>query len=99
MLDDDRLYRRTDAPLPPATKPKPKPKARKSRGTRTSKRRKLEESPQPSEAEADEADITQIDVKDEDGLEDADRRELHHITAALGSPRNGRIAKGSSCAP
>ena len=43
MLDDDRLYRQTEAPLPPtpvkAKKAKPKP--RRSRGTRSSKRRKL----------------------------------------------------------
>lgn len=62
VLDDNRLYRRTDAPLPPEPKKtKAKPKARKSRGTRTSKRRKLS-SPQDSEDE-------QEDVTDQVGNE------------------------------
>ena len=51
VLDDNRLYRRTDEPPPPPS-PKPKakskakktPKRTKSRGTRSSKRRKIEES-------------------------------------------------------
>lgn len=56
ILDDDRLYRRTEAPLPPEPKKakttKAKPKPRKSRGTRSSKRVKLS-SPQESEDERD----------------------------------------------
>ncbi|KAI7498655.1 hypothetical protein KC357_g139 [Hortaea werneckii] len=50
VLDDNRLYRRSDEPLPPPTppskaKPKSKPKkSTRSRGTRSSKRRKVEES-------------------------------------------------------
>jgi len=51
VLDDNRLYRRSDEPLPPPTpkstaKPKAKSKSSKktrSRGTRSSKRRKTEE--------------------------------------------------------
>ena len=50
VLDDNRLYRRTDEPPPPPT-PKLKPKAKskapkksKSRGTRASKRQRVEES-------------------------------------------------------
>lgn len=39
MLDDNRLYRRTDRPLPPAPqRPKKKAKSRSSRASRTSKR-------------------------------------------------------------
>ncbi|KAJ5544919.1 Zinc finger PHD-finger [Penicillium sp. DV-2018c] len=39
VLDDNRLYRRTDPPLPPPTKrPKKKAKSRSSRASRTSKR-------------------------------------------------------------
>lgn len=42
VLDDNRLYRRTDPPPPaPPPKAKSKAKARKSRGTRSSKRRKM----------------------------------------------------------
>lgn len=52
VLDDNRLYRRSDEPPPPPS-PKQKPKAKtkskvsknaKSKGTRASKRRKIEES-------------------------------------------------------
>ena len=39
VLDDDRLYRRTEPPLPPEPKPKPKPK--KTRNTRSNKRRRV----------------------------------------------------------
>ncbi|KAF2722831.1 hypothetical protein K431DRAFT_265967 [Polychaeton citri CBS 116435] len=50
VLDDNRLYRRSDLPIPPP-QPKPKPKkapSKKSRGraTRSSKRIKLEETPE-----------------------------------------------------
>lgn len=71
VLDDDRLYRRTDEPLPPPTpKPKAKPKAKKSskskakpptRGTRTSKRRKVEESEDEEVDDEHEADDTVMD--------------------------------------
>lgn len=72
VLDDDRLYRRTDAPLPPAPalKPKAKAKARKSRGSRASKRIKLDASAQESEAEGDEHENTEVDVKNDEPTED-----------------------------
>jgi len=45
VLDDNRLYRRTDEPLPPSRDPSPKPKKSKAkpkaRGSRASKRRKV----------------------------------------------------------
>ncbi|KAK3720362.1 hypothetical protein LTR37_003773 [Vermiconidia calcicola] len=59
VLDDNRLYRRTDEPPPPPS-PKPKakskatPKKNKGRGTRASKRRRVEE---VEEDEAEEADV------------------------------------------
>lgn len=60
VLDDNRLYRRTDEPPPPPTpklKPKKKaaPKKAKSRGTRASKRRKIEETSE-DEVEEQEAE-------------------------------------------
>ncbi|KEQ73741.1 hypothetical protein M436DRAFT_15482, partial [Aureobasidium namibiae CBS 147.97] len=72
VLDDDRLYRRTEAPLPPAPTPKPKAKAkaRKSRGSRASKRIKLDTSAQESEAEGDEHENTEVDVKNDEEPED-----------------------------
>lgn len=72
VLDDDRLYRRTEAPLPPAPAPKPKAKAkaRKSRGSRASKRIKLDTSVQESEAEGDEPENTEVDVKNDEETED-----------------------------
>ncbi|KAL5393304.1 hypothetical protein DPSP01_000128 [Paraphaeosphaeria sporulosa] len=51
VLDDMRMYRRTDAPPPPPPqKAKSKAKARKSRSSRTSKRRKTS-TPEPEEPE------------------------------------------------
>lgn len=41
LLDDDRLYRRTDPPIPEPPKKKAKAKPKKSKSTRSSKRRKL----------------------------------------------------------
>ncbi|KAI2794865.1 hypothetical protein POX_a01466 [Penicillium oxalicum] len=38
VLDDNRLYRRTDPPIPAPQRPKKKPKSRTSRGSRASKR-------------------------------------------------------------
>ena len=70
VLDDNRLYRRSDLPLPPPTPP-PKPKAkakakaksskklRSSRGTRSSKRRKVEDT---SDEEPEEAEV-EIDTE------------------------------------
>ncbi|KAK0647735.1 Reticulocyte-binding protein 2-like protein a [Lasiodiplodia hormozganensis] len=64
VLDDDRLYRRTDPPLPAAppqkSKPKSKAKPKKTKGTRASKRRRLSTSPSESDAE-----------QEEDGAQDA----------------------------
>ncbi|KAF2145336.1 uncharacterized protein K452DRAFT_243261 [Aplosporella prunicola CBS 121167] len=51
VFDDDRLYRRTDPPLPAAPKAKAKPRARKGKPTRGTKRRKLSTPPQDSAAE------------------------------------------------
>ncbi|KAF2088854.1 hypothetical protein K490DRAFT_38659 [Saccharata proteae CBS 121410] len=52
ILDDDRLYRRTDAPLPPEPpRSKAKAKTRKGKATRGSKRRKLSVSPEDSTME------------------------------------------------
>lgn len=67
LMDDDRLYRRTDAPLPPTPKPKAKakPKARKSRGTRSSKRRKLSTPESEAEENAD-AEGDENNVKEEE---------------------------------
>ncbi|KAM3415303.1 hypothetical protein BST61_g8832 [Cercospora zeina] len=70
VLDDNRLYRRADEPLPPPTpKPKAKPKAsgknkRKAptRGTRASKRRKIEESEEEDVEDQPEADEGAIDA-------------------------------------
>lgn len=66
VLDDNRLYRRSDEPLPPPTpkmKPKSKPSAKKkkkkpapkqSRSTRASKRRRVDDSPEPEDQQEDE---------------------------------------------
>jgi hypothetical protein len=49
VLDDNRLYRRTEPPLPPAPKAKPKANSLKAQAARrrASKRRRLEESSTP----------------------------------------------------
>ncbi|KAL1306800.1 hypothetical protein AAFC00_005458 [Neodothiora populina] len=67
VLDDDRLYRRTNAPLPPTpkkakAKPKPKSKARRSRGTRSSKRQKL-----LHESEDEQEEDQDVDMQDTNG--------------------------------
>ncbi|ORY13759.1 hypothetical protein BCR34DRAFT_480526 [Clohesyomyces aquaticus] len=70
VLDDNRLYRRTDPP-PPAPPPKAKSKAkpRKSRGTRSSKRRKTS-TPDPEEAVGEEEENTVVapEEKEDDGF-------------------------------
>jgi len=65
LLDDDRLYRQTEAPLPPTpvkakAKPKSKAKAkpRRSRGTRSSKRVKLSN---PEDEEEEDDDVDEVD--------------------------------------
>lgn len=74
MLDDDRLYRRTDAPLPPAptkakAKSKPKPKSKKSRGTRSSKRQKLTQEEEDDEVAEEDNDTN---VESQQPAEDDD---------------------------
>jgi hypothetical protein len=72
VLDDNRMYRRTDPPPPPEpqkAKAKPKSKSKKSRGTRASKRQKVS-TPEPEEAREDETmvqDEEPAEVED-DGL-------------------------------
>ncbi|KJX92335.1 hypothetical protein TI39_contig5867g00004 [Zymoseptoria brevis] len=77
VLDDNRLYRRSDEPLPPPSlvqkksKPKPKPKSKaakkdvrpRTRGTRSSKRQKVEESEEEEEPE-EEQEMEQTAVDD-----------------------------------
>lgn len=41
VLDDDRLYRRTDAPLPPEPEPKTKAKGKNAKKTRSAKKRRI----------------------------------------------------------
>lgn len=63
LLDDDRLYRRTEAPLPPTpvkaqSKPKTKAKSKakakpRARGTRASKRIRLSSHPEDSDDDLD----------------------------------------------
>ncbi|KAJ4353383.1 uncharacterized protein N0V89_005112 [Didymosphaeria variabile] len=66
VLDDMRMYRRTDPPPPPPPKAKTKAKARKSRSSRGSKRRKTS-TPEPEEPEeVDEATELPLDAEPED---------------------------------
>jgi hypothetical protein len=68
VLDDNRMYRRTDPPPPPEPqKAKAKPKSKKSRGTRASKRQKIS-TPEPEEPAEDEtvAQVEQNLEEDED---------------------------------
>jgi hypothetical protein len=70
VLDDDRLYRLTDAPPPPPpakSKPKSKAKKRKSRGTRSSKRRKTS-TPEPESAEEEDAPAEEEERVEDDGF-------------------------------
>lgn len=70
VLDDFRLYRRTDPPPPaPPPKAKSKAKSRKSKSTRSSKRRKPS-TPEPEEVGEDEeiADVTKAKEAEDDGL-------------------------------
>ena len=55
VLDDNRLYRRTEPPLPPPPKPKPKANSLKARAARrrASKRRRVEDSSTPEVKEED----------------------------------------------
>ncbi|KAF2266879.1 hypothetical protein CC78DRAFT_552246 [Lojkania enalia] len=70
VFDDNRLYRRTDPPLPPPPpKAKSKAKSKKSRGTRSSKRRKPS-TPEPKDPieEEDETMVKELEEKQDDGL-------------------------------
>lgn len=72
VLDDSRLYRRTDPPPPPSkAKPKAssKAKSKKSRGTRSNKRRKAS-TPEPEDTIEDEevAVIQETNQVEDDGL-------------------------------
>ncbi|KAF2472110.1 uncharacterized protein BDR25DRAFT_333529 [Lindgomyces ingoldianus] len=69
VLDDNRLYRRTDPPAPPPPyKAKSKAKSRKSRGTRNSKRRK-QSSPEPEDVEEEEGTAAKdTEEKEDDGF-------------------------------
>ena len=61
ILDDDRLYRRTDAPLPPTPvkgKSKGKAKPKHTKATRSNKRRKISHRVIDTEDEEDESMIT-----------------------------------------
>ena len=78
VLDDNRLYRRSDEPVPPPT-PKPKAKSKtskksKSKATRASKRRKVEETsdeePEEGNAEAGAQEDTVMTNGDHTELEE-----------------------------
>lgn len=70
VLDDNRLYRRTDPPPPPPPAPKPKKNSKKSKAaSRASKRRKVSE-PAESEVEPteDDSNVAQAEEKEDDGF-------------------------------
>lgn len=71
VLDDNRLYRRTDPPPPPEPKKaKAKPKSKKAKGSRSSKRQKVS-TPEPEEAVDEEAapdEQQPAPAEDDDGL-------------------------------
>ncbi|KAL8913151.1 MAG: hypothetical protein Q9171_001945 [Xanthocarpia ochracea] len=67
VLDDNRLYRRTDPPLPPPPAPKPKANLKKAKATaRASKRRKTKES---QDFEHDQEQDTTVDHEAKDPTE------------------------------
>ncbi|QIX02067.1 hypothetical protein AMS68_007584 [Peltaster fructicola] len=82
VLDDNRLYRRTDEPPPPPTpqtKTKSKPASKKkkpapkpSRGTRTSKRRKIDETSEPEEEQEVDESMDTEDVIMANGADHAE---------------------------
>ncbi|KAJ9668561.1 hypothetical protein H2201_001203 [Coniosporium apollinis] len=69
LLDDDRLYRRTDPPIPatPPPKPKSKAKGKKTKATRGNKRRKLASA---EESGADEEEDTVLPEEPPQAAED-----------------------------
>ncbi|KAH7095783.1 hypothetical protein FB567DRAFT_39746 [Paraphoma chrysanthemicola] len=70
VLDDNRMYRRTDPPPPPEPKKaKAKPKSKKARGTRASKRQKVS-TPEPEDLpeEEDAPAVQQPEEMEDDGF-------------------------------
>lgn len=65
MLDDDRLYRRTEPPPPPPP-PKAKSKPKKTKGRRTSKRQKLAEPAEDSAEDEEHQSTLEVETKAED---------------------------------
>ncbi|KAE9965467.1 hypothetical protein BLS_007626 [Venturia inaequalis] len=76
VLDDNRLYRRTDAPPPPEiATPKPKAKAKKGgRSTRSNKRRRVSRTI-PETSPEDEEEIAQEAESGEPAAEEEEREE------------------------
>lgn len=72
ILDDNRLYRRTDPPLPPPkpakSKSKSKPKRKSARAVRASKRRKVTGADYDDESEEENTEV-KLDVEDQDPFE------------------------------
>ena len=71
VLDDNRMYRRTDPP-PPAppqkAKARAKPKAKKPKGTRASKRQKQSTEEPEEEGGEEAAAVQELEVVEDDGL-------------------------------
>ncbi|KAL8693486.1 MAG: hypothetical protein Q9224_003743 [Gallowayella concinna] len=64
VLDDNRLYRRTDPPLPPPPAPKPKANSKKGKAAaRANKRRKTKDS-QDTEQEDEQGTVLDLGVKE-----------------------------------
>jgi hypothetical protein len=74
LLDDNRLYRRTDPPLPPPEPPKPKSTSKKAQAAkRKSKRRKVEsETPEVEESELVDGDTVMTEVEAQEEVSSAD---------------------------
>lgn len=70
VLDDDRLYRRTDPPPPPPPAPKPKKNSRRSKASsRASKRRKVSEPVENAQADvAVDAIAPDEEIAEDNGL-------------------------------
>lgn len=70
MLDDDRLYRRTDPPVEPAQpkSAKGKAKSRRAKPTRASKRRKIDKAAEDSDDENNEVSWNKNSLTEDDGF-------------------------------
>lgn len=71
VLDDNRMYRRTDPPPsapPQKAKTRAKPKPKKSRGTRASKRQKQSTEEPEEEIEEEAAAVQEPEVVEDDGF-------------------------------